>query len=147
MMSTTRAPTVNWPHFRPDTWEPQTNWEEHPVYTATKWKKDVNAGDTRLGYHDYVQHCLDANNSDNQLVLRAAPRWAWTIIDELLGTVSNDAKLDRDGDFYIEGKDASPNQIQALREAYAAILLACERADDEPISRRQIQKIMQEETP
>ncbi|MEQ8182553.1 hypothetical protein [Marinobacter salarius] len=129
-----------------DTWEPQSNWEEHPVYTAHQWKAAVNNVDTRLGYHDYVQHCLDADNSDNQLVLRAAPRWAWTIIEELLGDVSNDTKLDRDGDFYIEGKDAAPNQIQALREAYSAILRAYERADDEPISRRQIQTLMQRET-
>ncbi|MER3352810.1 MAG: hypothetical protein RLQ73_02475 [Hoeflea sp. D1-CHI-28] len=107
----------------------------------------MNAGDTRLGYHDYVQHCLDADSSDNQLVLRAAPRWAWITIDELLGNISNDDMLDRDGDYLIYGDQGAPNQIQPLREAYSAILLACERADDEPISRRQIQTLMKQETP
>lgn len=135
-------------HEANDTWEPESHWDEHPIYTVTEWQMDVANDDTRLGYHEYVKHCLDLsadeNSYDSELVLRAAPRWAWDIIEELLGTVSDDYMLDEDGDFYIEGKDATPNQIQALREAYSAILRAYERGDDEPISRRQIQKLMGE---
>ena len=56
----------------------------------------------------------------NELVDRTAPRWAWDIIDETLRADSQSSAFSRD----------LRDQINA---ANAAMIVACERADDQPI--------------
>ncbi|WP_306150719.1 hypothetical protein [Roseovarius sp. MMSF_3281] len=60
----------------------------------------------------------------NELVDRCAPRWAWDIIDE---TLAMDA----------ESKAFGANLRADIKAAMRAMLLACERPDDQPISRKE----------
>jgi hypothetical protein len=41
-----------------DPWKPESNVDEHPIYTVEEWKMDVALDQTRLGYHAYVNKCL-----------------------------------------------------------------------------------------
>lgn len=58
---------------------------------------------------------------DFQIVSRVAPAWAWEIIDE---TLSMDAM----------SKAFDPGLRESIRKAHAAVILASELADDEPMS-------------
>lgn len=62
-------------------------------------------------------------NDENELVTRSAPRWAWDIIDE---TLAMDER----------SKSFSAELREEIGAANTAMALACERADDEPISRQ-----------
>lgn len=62
-------------------------------------------------------HCRE----EFEIVSRAAPRWAWDIIDETLGM-----------DACSKAFDAGLRE--SIRKAHAAMVLASELADDEPIS-------------
>lgn len=59
---------------------------------------------------------------ENELVTRSAPAWAWEIIDE---TLAMDER----------SKAFSADLRENIGAANTAMMLACERADDEPISR------------
>lgn len=56
-----------------------------------------------------------------EIVSRVAPAWAWEIIDE---TLSMDAM----------SKAFDPGLRESIRKAHAAVILASELADDEPMS-------------
>lgn len=71
---------------------------------------------------------LDAN-----LAPRAAPHWAWEIIDQTLEADSLSSAFD-------------PNLRAMIRAATVAMLLACESANDEPISRQRVDDLIGEGT-
>lgn len=33
------------------------HWNEHPEYPASQWKAEVENGDTRLGYWEWIVNC------------------------------------------------------------------------------------------
>ena len=59
---------------------------------------------------------------DNEIVTRSAPRWAWDIIDETLAMDERSKAFDQE-------------TREDIGTATTAMMLACERVDDEPISR------------
>jgi|GEM_PF-3251141 hypothetical protein len=38
----------------------KNHWEDDPEYPAEDWQYEVTLGNTRLGYHDWVEHERDA---------------------------------------------------------------------------------------
>lgn len=58
----------------------------------------------------------------NEIVSRSAPRWAWEMLDEYLG-----------------------NEPGRIHLAFSAIIAACERADDAPISITEAKSIVSNE--
>jgi hypothetical protein len=37
------------------------HWENHPNYPLDDWKAEVANDDTRLGYHEWVMHKIEAD--------------------------------------------------------------------------------------
>lgn len=81
-------------------------------------------GDSLIFYSREVTDNPQSNYED-QLITRSAPRWAWAVLDETLGV---DA---RSGAF-------SADLRADIIAASTAVQLACDRADDEPISRADV---------
>lgn len=71
----------------------------------------------------------DENEADAEIVTRSAPRWAWEIIDETLDADSRSKAFD-------------PNLRAMIRAATVAMQLACESANDEPISRERVNELV-----
>jgi hypothetical protein len=65
------------------------------------------------------------DDHQNELVSRSAPRWAWDTIDETLD-------MDRRSTAF------TADLRDTIGAAVDAMTLACERADDEPISRKDV---------
>lgn len=91
--------------------------EQHQI------EQDAITAMCEAGICDHPE-CQD-DRYENELVDRAAPRWAWDIIDDTLA------------------KDGQSNAFDAslrddINAATFAMQTACERADDEPISRAEI---------
>ncbi len=69
---------------------------------------------------------------DDELVTRSAPRWAWETIDQ---TLEMDA----------QSHAFTPELRVEIGSAKLAMQIACEEADDMPISRKRIYLLMSEE--
>ena len=41
-------------------WEPLNPWDNHPGHPRDDWEYEVSNGDTTLGYTDWVNHHLEA---------------------------------------------------------------------------------------
>lgn len=42
-----------------ENWQPDSHWEDHPAWPFCDWADECKANDTRLGYVEWVNHCLD----------------------------------------------------------------------------------------
>lgn len=42
-------------------WEPGSNWDQHHEYPAEDWSHEIQNGDTRLGYHEWVNAKLESD--------------------------------------------------------------------------------------
>jgi hypothetical protein len=42
----------------------QNLWNDVPEYPRSDWRYQVGNGDTNLGYWDWVEHQLEADNND-----------------------------------------------------------------------------------
>jgi hypothetical protein len=40
-------------------WKPASPWDDHPDHPASDWRYEVDNGDTRLGYVDWVNSILE----------------------------------------------------------------------------------------
>ena len=40
-------------------WKPNSHWDVHPDYPVEDWKEQVANDDTRLGYHEWVNHEIE----------------------------------------------------------------------------------------
>jgi hypothetical protein len=79
--------------------------------------------------------------AENELVTRAAPYWAWQIIDDLLMRAETD--LDHEGDLIVPGSEGPDDEVLALRAANIAMIRATE-TEDQPISRREIDALLRQ---
>lgn len=39
--------------------------QEHPKYPLSDWQYEVQNGDTRLGYDEWVEHCLERDMNES----------------------------------------------------------------------------------
>lgn len=46
------------------TWEPDSHWDDHPDHSARDWRAEVEAGDTRHSYVEWVNSCLELRDDD-----------------------------------------------------------------------------------
>ena len=95
----------------------------HETLDGSQWAPDEIAEVATAIVDDY----------DAEVVSRAAPRWAWEIIDQTLEADSLSSAFD-------------PNLRAMIRAATVAMLLACESANDEPISRQRVDDLIGEGT-
>lgn len=66
----------------------------------------------------------DDTGHEDEIVYRSAPRWAWDIMDETLDADTRSKAFD-------------PDLRESIRSAITSMILSCERADDEPISKEE----------
>lgn len=65
---------------------------------------------------------------EDQLITRSAPKWAWQILDETIGMDARSTAFSAD--------------LRAdIVAASIAVQLACDRGDDEPISRAEVDSL------
>jgi len=98
-----------------------------------------SAGD---GWDGECPDCADKADTSylDELVDRCAPRWSWEIIDEIIESAGSN--LDSDGDLIVPGDYDGGNAVADLVAAGRAMGLACELANDQPISRREIDALI-----
>jgi len=72
-------------------------------------------------------------NYMDEIVIRAAPRWAWDAFDDLIDRIQ-EGDFDPDGDLIVPGDGKVPDMVARLWLAGAAMLLASGRDDTGPVS-------------
>lgn len=75
----------------------------------------------------------------NEIITRCAPAWAWAIIDHLFERI-DEGDLTEENDLIIPGSMKPGDQVTDLNCAAAAIIIACKRADDQPLSRSEVEQ-------
>jgi hypothetical protein len=40
-------------------------WEEHPIYPLEDWRYEVENGDTRLGYWEWIANCIEREDNED----------------------------------------------------------------------------------
>lgn len=80
---------------------------------------------TRTREENATDLAFEESNYMDEIVVRSAPRWAWDTIDETLFMDSQARNFD----------SSLRDEIHAANQA---MIQASERADDEPISREEI---------
>lgn len=40
----------------------RTEWSQHPAFPMRMWREEVSAGDTVLGYWEWVEHQIEAED-------------------------------------------------------------------------------------
>lgn len=95
----------------------------HETLDGSQWAPDEIAEVATAIVDDY----------DAEVVSRAAPHWAWEIIDQTLEADSLSSAFD-------------PNLRAMIRAATVAMQLACESVNDEPISRQRVDDLIGEDT-